>query len=132
MLGGFEAIFSGLFFLVLDISSVVFLASLVDFEGLNGSELFEVVIEDLLIKVIMDIFDENVGERVSFDLLFVLWDSDFGIFNFLSIKFLDNLFSKIGFIVGVIEVDIGESFFFDILILEKTDSCNLDMTGEKL
>lgn len=51
---------------------------------------------------------------------------------FLSIKFLDNLFSKIGFIVGVIEVDIGESFFFDILILEKTDSCNLDMTGEKL
>lgn len=72
MLGGFEAIFSGLFFLVLDIGSVVFLASLVDFEGLNGSELFEVVIEDLLIKVIMDIFDENVGERVSFDLLFVL------------------------------------------------------------
>lgn len=72
MLGGFEAIFSGLFFLVLDIGSVVFLASLVDFEGLDGSELFEVVIEDLFIEVIMDIFDENVGERVSFDLLFVL------------------------------------------------------------
>lgn len=72
MLGGFETIFGGLFFFVLDIGSVIVLDSLVDFEGLDGSELFEVVIEDLFIQATVDIFDENVGERVSFDLFFVL------------------------------------------------------------